>query len=146
MNKTTAKEKGIDAGRDAARFCEVSRHDQINACCECESPKQICVDCLWQAAFEAEANARQYSPFEFFAQACNESGDRAEGLWEAYDEGVAIGIRQASKRRLAPSRCADCGYITRRDAEGRCENCGDRAAGNNRRMSGYMSLLAVILT
>jgi len=43
-------------------------------------------------AFDCEDLDRQMSPFEFLAHDINETGDRAEGLWEAFDEGIAKGI------------------------------------------------------
>lgn len=39
---------------------------------------------------------RQFSPFEFTAQAFNDSDD-SEGLWEAYDKGVYDGIAEVVK-------------------------------------------------
>jgi hypothetical protein len=46
------------------------------------------------AAWEGEQNARQYAGFSYFAMEINQSGDRAEGLWEKYEEGVGVGIRK----------------------------------------------------
>lgn len=43
------------------------------------------------ACFHAEANARQYSPFEFTAHAFNES-ENAEELWDAFERGIADAI------------------------------------------------------
>ena len=39
----------------------------------------------------AESNSRQYSPFEFTAHEFNES-EYADGLWEAFDAGIAASI------------------------------------------------------
>jgi hypothetical protein len=49
---------------------------------------------------EAESNARQFSPFEFLAHDINETGDRAEGLWEAYDAGVFAGAKAGARERM----------------------------------------------
>ena len=54
---------------------------------------------FFDMAFESEDNSRQFSPFEFFAHDVNDSGDRPDGLWEAYDEGVTAGIKKAWKER-----------------------------------------------
>jgi hypothetical protein len=102
MNQREAKEYGIDQGYSAVQYCDVSDIDQSEANCEClETGKGACKDCLTYGAFESEQNARQYSPFEFFAHEINSTGDRAEGLWEAYDQGVAIGIKRGLKDRLS---------------------------------------------
>ena len=112
MNKQDAKDYGITQGLAAIRYCEVGDEDRREAGCECNPRKPlatesvrvsetvVCEDCLTQAAFESEQNARQFSPFEFFAHDVNETGDRAEGLWESYDEGVGIGIRKGLQKRL----------------------------------------------
>jgi hypothetical protein len=43
--------------------------------------------------FEAESNARCYSPWEFTAHAINSLGEfEAEAAWEAYGAGVAMAI------------------------------------------------------
>jgi hypothetical protein len=81
MNKKEAYQEGFDRGYEAATYCEVEDGDEDKE----------------SAAFEAEENARQYSPFEFLAHDINETGDRADGLWEAYDKGVAAGIKAALK-------------------------------------------------
>jgi hypothetical protein len=43
------------------------------------------------ACFEAESNARSYSPWERIAHAFNEA-EESEDLWEAYEAGVADAI------------------------------------------------------
>lgn len=60
---------------------------------------QVCADCLTTAAYESEQNARQYSPWEFLAHEIN-SGRNPEGQWEAYDAGVAAGIKLGVTQRL----------------------------------------------
>ena len=96
MNQQTAKQHGIKHGISAGENCEVGDSDRRAALCECVTPNH-CEDCLTVAACE---NARQYSPFEFFAAECNNAGDRSEGLWNAYDDGVTIGIRRSVKKRV----------------------------------------------
>jgi hypothetical protein len=54
---------------------------------------------IW-AAWDNEENARQYSPFEVFAHEINMSGNRAEGLWEKYEDGVRVGINQGVREYL----------------------------------------------
>jgi hypothetical protein len=102
MNKQTAHEKGVANGFAAAKNCTVSDHDKAEASCPCppDDEAEFCGECLGHAAFDSEQNARQFSPFEFFANDINETGDRAESIWQAYDEGVALGIRRAMTRML----------------------------------------------
>ena len=82
MNKKDAYREGVDQGTAAAEAVILEHEAGEN---------------LEDAAFEAEELNRQYSPFEFFAHDVNDCGDRAEGLWEAYDKGVAAGIKAALK-------------------------------------------------
>ena len=56
-------------------------------------------DSLLSSANETEENGRQYSPFEFVAHDINEC-ENAEGLWEAFGEGIAIGIKKGLKARF----------------------------------------------
>jgi hypothetical protein len=49
-------------------------------------------------AFEAEENARQYSPFEFYAKEMNDSKDSTR-TWGWYEKGVAQGIIEFCKKR-----------------------------------------------
>lgn len=51
---------------------------------------------------EAESNGRQFSPFEFTAQAINESRD-PDGYWERFDAGIESGMR-AYRRKHFPVR------------------------------------------
>ncbi|SRR5260370_14074876 len=101
MNLKEAKEHGIDAGDCAVFYCEVSDVDRREASCDCKD-EQVCEECLTQAAFDSEMNARDFTPFEFLAHDINGSSpsDRADGLWLAYDAGVALGIKQGLKERL----------------------------------------------
>ncbi len=101
MNQKEAKEHGIDAGESAVAYCEVSDVDRREASCDCKD-EQACEECLSQAAFDSEMHVRDFSPYEFLAHEINTSSpsDRADGLWFAYDEGVALGIKRGLKARL----------------------------------------------
>ena len=61
-------------------------------------------EALYHAAYAGEQNARSYSPFEFFAHDINMSGNRAEGLWEKYEDGVRVGINEGVKELLKGER------------------------------------------
>lgn len=98
--KKGARTAGVEAGEEAARNCEVAKVDKAQACCDCDpdDDSEFCALCLSVAAAEAEQNARQYAGhvgFEF-----NREGERAEGLWDAYDEGVARGIDTEGRKRI----------------------------------------------
>jgi len=99
MNQTQAMNIGRAEGFGAAIHCEVGDSDRKQADCECVPPA-ICCDCLAEAAYESEQNARQFTPWEFIAKAINECGRRAQGLWDAYERGVGKGIWQGVKARL----------------------------------------------
>lgn len=131
MNKKEVKDRGIDEGLGSIRYCEVSKEDQREAGCECKTG-QACEDCLTSAAYASEMNARQFSPFEFFAHDINECEDRSEGLWSAYDAGVGVGIKRGMKDRIArenqrtdeddPNDCAECGRSYGPHYTGPCEH------------------------
>lgn len=46
---------------------------------------------VYSITADADDCFRQYSPFEFFADALN-GAENGEELWEAYDEGISTGI------------------------------------------------------
>jgi hypothetical protein len=94
MTRKQVYELGFNAGLDAVTYCEVGEEDINEVGCDHEDRQTMCEDCLRQAAFEAEQNARQYSPFEHYAAEIN----RAK--WDAYDAGVADGITQGLQSRL----------------------------------------------
>ncbi len=58
-------------------------------------------DAVKTACWEADENYRQFSPFEFFAHALNES-ENAEDLWEAYDKGIEEGIEDMLSHLTQP--------------------------------------------
>ena len=83
MNQKDARQEGISAGyeiglENAQDFTDFDEY--MEACLEHE-----------------QDTYRQYTPFEFLAQEINETGDRADGLWEAYDKGVVAGLTKAWK-------------------------------------------------
>lgn len=85
MNQKEAKTHGIDQGYAAGIYGTDEAKNEEDFISE---------------AFESEQNARSFSPFEFFAyevNCCN--GDRSDGLWDAYDDGVMVGINKALKER-----------------------------------------------
>ena len=90
MNKTDAYNYGLDRGIEVALQCELeapevgTMHSDISSVESVADKRNACL--------ESELHSRQYSPFEFFASDVNECGDRAEGLWDSYDEGVVKGI------------------------------------------------------
>lgn len=102
MNQTQAYQYGRAQGRGAIQSCDVAEPDQREVCCDCVvTGAPACKQCLMHAAFESESIGRQYSPFEFFARDCNEDENRADGLWDAYERGVGVAIRQGLKARLS---------------------------------------------
>jgi hypothetical protein len=98
MTKKQCYQLGRNHGHEAGAFCEVFEGEQKEAGCT-HDPEFYCVECLTYAASEAELNRRDYSPFEFIAREINQSHD-PDGLWEAYEQGVAVGIRQTIRNRL----------------------------------------------
>lgn len=99
MTQRSAKQEGKERGYSAAIYAEVSDVDSREASCDCQEG-EFCADCLSAAALQAEMNGRDYSPFEFIAHDINETGDRADGLWEAYDAGVALGVKHGVRERM----------------------------------------------
>ena len=85
MNQREAYDHGVDRGYEAGTDGEFT--DEMLSD----------VDAFQDEAFEIENHSRCFSPFEFFANDINDCGDRADGLWEAYDNGVGVGIRKAWK-------------------------------------------------
>lgn len=82
MNKMDARAEGFERGYCAAIYGTGGYKDE---------------DEFFQMAYDSEDNARQMSPFEFLAHDINSTGDRAEGLWDAYEKGVNDGIDKAWK-------------------------------------------------
>ncbi len=91
-----ARERGIDRGQSIASWMEAPEDPQT-----CSDWCGVCVDrapnqeartyemqfCIMQSeANDAEANDRQFSPFEF--------SDDSEELWASYDLGLTVGIQR----------------------------------------------------
>lgn len=55
-----------------------------------------------QDCADSHENYKQFSPWEFFAHEVNETGDRAEGIWDMYENAFYMGVRKAwrEKRHL----------------------------------------------
>jgi len=51
-------------------------------------------------AYNAESHGRDYTPFEFIAEAINERRD-SEEAWEQYGKGVTAGIQETIAMRIA---------------------------------------------
>lgn len=77
-----AYDKGFDTGTDMVRMNP--RPDTF--------ADQEAVDEFVSTLLEGEVEARQYSPFEFFAKWVNDQDDSSE-VWDAYEKGVHDGIR-----------------------------------------------------
>ena len=91
MNKQDARRAGTDTGYDIGLGMPASEWGG-------GVPSQ---DQFVSTVFEVEENARQYSPFEVFAHEINSHEEfRAEGLWDAYDDGVGAGARKAFHKRF----------------------------------------------
>lgn len=94
MNQREARAKGLHNGYAIA---EQNAHDSAQKWLRGESDADGLIESIISDACETEQeHFRQFSPFEHFAYAINESGDRAEGLWEAYDAGVCAGAAKAA--------------------------------------------------
>lgn len=90
MNKREARALGRDAGRSSA---ENNAWDAFYEWKMSGDLDDTLFEHVTSVAFEGEQNSRQFSPFEFLAHDINDSRD-PEGVWEAYDQGVAAGIRE----------------------------------------------------
>jgi len=92
MNKRDTYNQGKDTGYDIAQ----ENCSEYNLVDEDERENFI------TEMLDHESDVyRQFSPFEIFACAINECGDRGEGLWDAYDKGVYNGIRKLVKEQVA---------------------------------------------
>ena len=91
MNKRDVYKQGKDTGYDIAAENASSYDLSI------ESERERFVSEI--AEYESDGY-RQYTPFEFFAHDINACGDRADGLWDAYDDGVLAGIYACLKDEL----------------------------------------------
>lgn len=60
-------------------------------------PQGVDLETLTEICLQAEENARQFSPFEFFAKECNESKN-PDRTWEEYERGLSVGIKEQFNR------------------------------------------------
>ena len=77
--------------------------DKISPCVDWVGYRYVTAENIRDAhemyCFEAEANSRQFSPFEFTANELNEAGEgddenpSSDELWEAFEAGTADAIR-----------------------------------------------------
>lgn len=85
MNKRQAYNLGVASGEEAAKYGDFSAAELADE------------DSFMEACSEICSNKRQYadSPtYEF-----NQYGDRADGLFDAFDEGETVGIRKGWRKR-----------------------------------------------
>lgn len=94
-----AKEEGRNHGYDAAYYEDVFEigasvekyysegYDKDSV--EDEADQE---ELFFACAYDAEHNARQYTPFEFLAKEINDT-EYADELWDAYEEGISDGIQ-----------------------------------------------------
>jgi hypothetical protein len=84
MNKKDTYQSGYEIGYDIAN----TNITDLNT----ENWNDTILDTFVSEMCETESeHYRQFSPFEFFAHDINEC-DNADGLWDAYDNGVYKGI------------------------------------------------------
>jgi hypothetical protein len=107
MNQRDAKRLGRETGNNIASWIDIP---EIGAIIRTESDgkQTVTEDNVWDImeslAYESESNGRQFSPFEHTAHAFNEARN-PDALWEAYEAGLALGIRtNISKRQKLYSR------------------------------------------
>ena len=87
MNETEAYERGLERGR----FFGEASFEGWDMIAETE-------DEAVDAAFAAEENDRQFSPFEFLAKELNNlSEEESDACWERFEEGISEGIEKAFK-------------------------------------------------
>lgn len=96
MNQKEAKEYGRDQGYNAGLYGteDIDPNDY--------STKEDYEDALMEEAFESEIHSRQFSPWEHIAKEINSAKPdwRVDGLWDAYEEGVELGIKEAIRPLL----------------------------------------------
>ena len=97
--KTESEREAFEAGYDHAHGIACHNVPQIGAEIFLDGEGRITVDADNIAdvhvslCYEAEMNARCFSPWEYTAAKINDLGDgESEAAWEAYDAGVAAAI------------------------------------------------------
>ena len=103
-NTQDAYLRGFDRGYNCAYWQDLP---ELGVTVWTESDGKIVVDeenqwdVVQDAAFDAEQNSRQFSPFEFTAAEFNSSEDDSEELWDAFDAGIGDGIQANIAERKA---------------------------------------------
>jgi hypothetical protein len=90
---TDAERNAYDSGYDRAHALAANAEiDTLDHDEDEDGPldEQTVYDILW----EAESHDRQMSPFEFTAAAFNDDEENADAMWDAYDNGLADGMRE----------------------------------------------------
>lgn len=105
MNRKETRAAGVEQGREAALNCEVGESDKAEAACPCnpQDAAEVCAECLAVAANEAEANGRQYAGHIIY-DINVQPEDKAEGLYDAYEDGVGRGINAGIRARMREYR------------------------------------------
>jgi hypothetical protein len=107
MNKRETYEMGRDRGLCFAGIDVTEKQQKQIDDVENLSSQELnkLQDDLHSAAGDAQDNDRQMSPFEFLAHEINECPN-SEGLWEAFSDGIAMGIKKGFKDRFPEVFCA----------------------------------------
>ena len=48
--------------------------------------------------YQRKDNYQSFSPWEFFAKDVNDTGERAEGIWDQYENGFAMGAKKVFRK------------------------------------------------
>ena len=96
MNQKEAYQKGKDIGTSIAN----ASFDDTNWLMSQE-------DDFTSDIYDRKDNYQSYSPWEFFAKEVNDSGDRAENLWDQYENGFAMGAKKVFKVRTQVTKLID---------------------------------------
>ncbi len=48
--------------------------------------------------YERKDNYQSFSPWEFFAKEVNDTGERAESIWDQYENGFAMGAKKVFRK------------------------------------------------
>jgi hypothetical protein len=107
MTQHDARLVGKEHGILSATWAIPMARDRESAGCEC-GEGELCPECLEYAANDAHhENFRQTDTFSWIASELNRAPEsRREGLWEAYDVGVEVGIRKGVGKRLKTKKGA----------------------------------------
>ena len=98
MNQREARAEGRRNGYSIAEANAQETQSVWDETPEDEREHDSLFDAIVAVALEAESeHFRQFSPFEHFAKELNDCGDRSDGLWEAYEDGVHKGANQFAR-------------------------------------------------